>query len=167
MSTALERQSSALLCRGRAEAALVSSDSCCQRPEDQNPPCPGVMRAAFPTALCSSVLLTRHWDNQARTPDPSWLRVQSLSRVRFFATPWTVACQAPLSMGFPRQEYWSGWPFPSPGDLPDPGIEPASPALAGGFFTTAPAGQPFLPPLQVPALESASRARAFPFQGKT
>ena len=52
-----------------------------------------------------------------------------LSRIRFFATPWTVACQAPLSMGFPRQEYWSGLLFPSPGDLPDPGIEPRSPAL--------------------------------------
>ena len=61
------------------------------------------------------------------------------SRVWFFATPWTVARQAPLSMGFPRQEYWSGLPFPPPADLPDPGIEPASlmsPALAGGFFTT-------------------------------
>ena len=45
------------------------------------------------------------------------------------ATPWTVACQAPPSMGFSRQEYWSGLPFPSPGDLPDPGIKPASPAL--------------------------------------
>ena len=55
-----------------------------------------------------------------------------------FATPWTVAHQAPLSTGFPRQEYWSGLPFPSPGDLPDPGIEPMSPALAGGFFTTEP-----------------------------
>ena len=43
-------------------------------------------------------------------------------------TPWTIACQAPLSMGFSRQEYWSGLPFPSPGDLPDPGIEPGSPA---------------------------------------
>ena len=48
-----------------------------------------------------------------------------------FVTPWTVAHQAPLSMGFPRQEYWSGLPFPPPGDLPDPGIEPGSPALAG------------------------------------
>ena len=57
-----------------------------------------------------------------------------------FATPWTVAHQAPLSMGFPSQEYWSGLPFPSPGDLSHPGIEPsppASPALAGGFFTTS------------------------------
>ena len=53
-----------------------------------------------------------------------------------FATPWTAAQQALLSMGFPGQEYWSGVPFLSPGDIPDPGIEPVSPALAGGFFTT-------------------------------
>ena len=57
------------------------------------------------------------------------------SRVRLFATPWTIACQAPLSTGFSRQEYWSGLPLPSPGNLPDPGHKPASPALAGGFFT--------------------------------
>ena len=60
------------------------------------------------------------------------------SRVQLFVTLWTVACQAPLSMGFPRQEYWSGLPFPPPGDLPNPGIESASltsPELAGGFFT--------------------------------
>ena len=55
--------------------------------------------------------------------------VKSLSRVRLFATPWTVAYQVPLSMGFSRQEYWSGWPFPCPGDLPNPGIEPGSPTL--------------------------------------
>ena len=54
---------------------------------------------------------------------------QLLSHVQLFATAWNVACQAPLSMGFPRQEYWSVLPFPSPGDLPDPGIEPMSPAL--------------------------------------
>ena len=62
-----------------------------------------------------------------------------------FVNPWTVAHQAPLSMGFPRQECWSGLPFPFPGDLPDPGIEPVSPAfpaLAGGFFTTEPPGKP-------------------------
>ena len=53
-------------------------------------------------------------------------------------TPGTIACQAPLSMGFPRQEYWSGLPFPSPGELLNPGIEPGNPALAGGFFTTEP-----------------------------
>ena len=52
------------------------------------------------------------------------VKVKSLSRVGFFATPWTIAHQAPLSMGFSRQEYWSGLPFPSPGYLPDPGIEP-------------------------------------------
>ena len=52
-----------------------------------------------------------------------------------FANPWTVAHQAPLSMGFPRQEYWSGLPWPPPGDLPDPGIELLSPALAGRLFT--------------------------------
>ena len=63
-----------------------------------------------------------------------------LSGVRLFVTLWTVACQASLSLVFYRQEYWSGLPFPSPGDLPDPGIEPvalASPALASGFFTTS------------------------------
>ena len=60
-----------------------------------------------------------------------------LSHVWLFATPWTVACWTPLSMEFSRQEYWNGLPFPSPGDLPDPGIEPLSlesPALAGMFF---------------------------------
>ena len=51
------------------------------------------------------------------------------------ATPWTVVCKAPQSMGFSRQEYWSGLPFPSPGDLPDPGIEPGSLALQADFFT--------------------------------
>ena len=50
-------------------------------------------------------------------------------------TPWIVACQAPLSMGFSRQEYWSGLPFPPPGDLPDPGMEPRSPALQAEFLT--------------------------------
>ena len=58
------------------------------------------------------------------------------------ATAWTVAHQAPLSMGFSRQEYWSGLPFPSPGDLPNSGVKPMSPALAGGFFTTVPPGKP-------------------------
>ena len=63
-----------------------------------------------------------------------------------FATPWTVACQAPQFMEFSRQEYWSGLPFPSLGDLPDPGIEPRSPmcpALAGGFFITEPPKKPY------------------------
>ena len=56
--------------------------------------------------------------------------------VQLFVAPWTVTHQAPLSMEFSRQGYWSRLPFPSPWDLPNPGIEPASPALAGGFFTT-------------------------------
>ena len=56
-------------------------------------------------------------------------KVKSLSRVQLFATPWIVAYQAPLSMEFSRQEYWSGLPFCSPGGLPDPGIEPRSPPL--------------------------------------
>ena len=57
-----------------------------------------------------------------------------VSPIQLFETPWTVACQAPLSMESSRQEYWSGLPFPSPGDLPDSGIKPASPALAGRFL---------------------------------
>ena len=59
-----------------------------------------------------------------------------------FVTPWTVACQVLLSMGFLWQEYWSGLPFSFPGDLSKPGIEPTSPALAGGFLTTEPVGKP-------------------------
>ena len=59
-------------------------------------------------------------------------------------SPQTVAHQAPLPMGFPRQEYWSALPFHSPGDLSNPGIEPASPELAGRFFTTEPLGKPHL-----------------------
>ena len=66
----------------------------------------------------------------------------SLSVVFNSATPWTVARQAPLSMEFSRQEYWSGFPFPSPGDLSTPGIEPGSPALAGTFSTAEPPGKP-------------------------
>ena len=69
-------------------------------------------------------------------------KVKSLSRVQLFATPWTVAHQAPLSMGFSRQEYWSELPFPSPGDLPDPGIKPRSPALEADALTSEPRGKP-------------------------
>ena len=71
---------------------------------------------------------------------PMCLSAKLLSHVQLFETPWTVACQALLSMGLPRQEYWSGLPFPSPGELPDPGIKPeslTSSALAGRFFTTS------------------------------
>ena len=68
-------------------------------------------------------------------------KVKSLSRVRLFATPWTVAYQAPQSMGFSRQEYWSGLPFPSSADLPDPGIEPGSPALQADVLPSEPPGK--------------------------
>ena len=70
----------------------------------------------------------------------SEVKVKSLSRVRLFATGWTVAYQAPPSMGFSRQECWSGLPFPSPGDLPDPGIEPASPTLQADTLLSEPPG---------------------------
>ena len=66
---------------------------------------------------------------------------QSLSHVWLFVTLWTVACQAPLSIGFSQQEYWSGLPFPPPGNLPEPGIEPMSPVLTGRFFSTVPSGE--------------------------
>ena len=65
---------------------------------------------------------------------------KSLSCVQLFVTPWTVAYQAPPSMGFSRQEYWSGFPFPSPGDLPNPGIEPRSPALQADALLSDPQG---------------------------
>ena len=70
------------------------------------------------------------------------VKVKSLSRVQLFATPWTVAYQASPSMGFSRQEYWSGLPFPSPGDLPDPGIEPRSPEFQADTLTSEPPGKP-------------------------
>ena len=94
------------------------------------------------------MLITLYGDRQLL--DFSWLsihegegrKVKSLSCVRLFATPWTVAYQAPPSRGFSRQEYWSGLPFPSPGDLPDPGIEPRSPALEADALTSEPPGKP-------------------------
>ena len=70
------------------------------------------------------------------------VKVKLLSRVRLFAIPWTVAYQAPPSTGFSRQEYWSGLPFPSPGNLPNPGIEPWSPAFQADALTSEPPGKP-------------------------
>ena len=69
------------------------------------------------------------WKRQLLGLAKKEVKVKSLSRVQLFATPWTVTYQAPPTMGFPRQECWSGLPSPSPGDLSDPGIEPGSPAL--------------------------------------
>ena len=79
------------------------------------------------------------WGNASQDPC-----IYVLSHVQLFVTPWTVACQAPLSMRFSWQEYWSWLPFPIPGNLPDPGIEPAplvSPSLAGRFFISEPLGK--------------------------
>ena len=83
--------------------------------------------------LCLSCFIVIDWVSE-------W--VKSLSHVWFFATPWTVAHQAPPSMGFSRQEYWSGFPFPSPGDLPNLGIEPRSPSLQADALTSEPPGKP-------------------------
>ena len=87
------------------------------------------------------------------------MHAQSLSRVQLFVTPWIAACQAPLSMGLPRQECWSGVPCPSPGDLPHPGLHPMSPespALAGGFFTNELPGKPVQHGYCLPKLPSTS-----------
>ena len=70
------------------------------------------------------------------------MKVKSLSRVRLFASLWTVAYQSPQSLEFSRQKNWSGLPFPSPGDLPDPGIEPRSPALQADPLPSEPPGNP-------------------------
>ena len=88
----------------------------------------------------------RHFLGQNSSPFAlsPWSEVKSLSRVRLFATPWTIAYQAPLSVGFSRQEYWSGLPFPSPGDLPYPGIKPRSPALWADALSSKPPGKPIL-----------------------
>ena len=93
-------------------------------------------------------------DLMTKPPPPLWskdcvcvcartrVQAQSFRPVWLFATPWTVGHQAPLSMGFSRQEYWSGLPFSSPGDLPDPGIEPRSPTLEADALTSEPPGKP-------------------------
>ena len=96
-------------------------------PRDSSPPgspVPGILQAR-----------TLEWVAISFSNAGKWkVKVKSLSRVRLLATPWTAASQAPPSMGFSRQEYWSGVPFSSPGDLPDPGIEPGSPALQADAY---------------------------------
>ena len=93
--------------------------------------------------------LIKHSNSRRQRVKAIWVGgVQLLSHARLFVISWTVARQAPLSVGFSRQKYWSGLPCPSPGDLPDPGIEPASPessASTGGLFTTVPPGKPWKP----------------------
>ena len=83
----------------------------------------------LPSQIYDGVLVLESTENEDKEK-----KVKSLSHVRLFATPWTVAYQAPLSMGFSRQEDWRGLTFPSPGNLPHPGIEPGSPALRAGAF---------------------------------
>ena len=87
------------------------------------------------------MLKIQHFGHLIRSAEKK-VKVKSLSHVRLFATPLTVAYQAPPSMGFSRQEYWSGVPVPSPGDLPDPGIEPGSPAFQADALTSEPPGKP-------------------------
>ena len=78
--------------------------------------------------------------------------VKLLSHVRLFVIPWTVAYQAPLSLEFSRQEYWRGLPFPSPGDLPNPGVEPRSPALQADALPSEPPGKAYIPHTVPPIL---------------
>ena len=85
------------------------------------------------------LIIASYWRNAIQKynePHISHNEVMSLSHVRLSVTPWTVAYQASPSMGFSRQEYWSGVPFPSPGDLPDPGFEPGSPAFQVDALTS-------------------------------
>ena len=99
-----------------------------------------------------TTIITKH-EFYAQLPSHVWL----------FVTPWTVAHQAPLSMGYLRQEYWSQLPFPSPGDLPDPVIEPESPTLAGRFFTLSHMASPyFIPWLEVYTFWPSSPISSFP-----
>ena len=115
-----------------AAAAAESLQSCptpCD-PIDSRPPgspVPGILQARTLEWVAIS------FSNASKRK----VKVKSHSRARPLATPWTAAHQAALSRRSSRQEYWGGLPCPLPGDLPDPGIEPTSPALAGGFFTTS------------------------------
>ena len=90
------------------------------------------------TATCPRGLSSFEIYAFSRTVRNVKVNVKLLSRVRLFVTPWTVAHQAPPSMGFSRQEYWSGLPFPSPGDLPNSGIEPRSPSMQADTLTSEP-----------------------------
>ena len=110
-----------------------------------------VWRCGKPSPPAASLLVRQlfPWDARLKAPAVLLLKlgmarkpVTFLSRVRLFVTPWSVAHQAPLSMGFSRQGYWSGLPFPSPGDLPNPGIEPGSLMLQADALPSEPPGKP-------------------------
>ena len=79
---------------------------------------------------------------KGKAKECSKIKVMSLSCVQLFATPWTRTYQTPLFMGFSKQEYWNGFPFPSPGDFPDPGLKPRSPALQADALPSEPPGKP-------------------------
>ena len=102
-------------------------------------PNPGIK----PLSLLSPALAGGFLTNCASWEVPC-VHAKSLSRVRLFAIPWTVAHQAPLSMEFSRHEYWSGLSFPSPGDLSDPGIKPRSAALQADSLPSEPPGKPII-----------------------
>ena len=89
-----------------------------------------------------SAFIKKQAPESSPTPSIMKVKVNSLSHVQLFVTPWTIAHQTPQSMEFSRQEYWSGWPFPSPGDLPSPGIEPRSLALQVDSLPSEPRGKP-------------------------
>ena len=113
--------------------------------------------------LKGSLFQEGSWIDPAPFPTPwwsvKWNEVKLLSRVQLFVTPRTIAYQASQSMGFSRQEYWSGLPFPSPGDLPNPGIEPGSPALQADALPTEPPGKPLW--WSVPATRNTIWERSF------
>ena len=99
-----------------------------QQSNTQNSPSYASTVCELRTSRCSSWIQKRQRNQRSNYQHPLVV-VQSLSRVQLFASPWIIACQAPLSIGFSGQEYWSRWPFPSSGDLSDSGIKPGSPAL--------------------------------------
>ena len=118
-------------------AAAKSLQSCptLWDPIDSSPPgsdVPGILQARTLEWVAISFSIAWKWK----------VKVKSLSLEQLVATPWTVAYQAPPFMGFSRREYWSGLPFPSPGDLPNPGIEPGSPTLQADALPSEPPGNP-------------------------
>ena len=123
-------------CASAAAKSLQSCPTLCD-PIDSSPPgspIPGILQARTPEWVAISLSNAWKWK----------VEVKSLSRIRLLATPWTAAYQAPLSMGFYRQEYWSGLTFPPPGHLLDPGIETMSPAFQADSLLPSPWGTPSL-----------------------
>ena len=104
------------------------------------------MRCLDSTTVSVDMNLSKFWkiveDRRAFQATVHTCMLSCISHIQLFVTPWTTAGQAPLSMGFSRQEYWSGLPFPPPGDLPNPGIEPRSPTLQEDSLPAEPQGKP-------------------------